>query len=133
MNSEANVKTRAFTCIVCPNGCDLEAAYTENEDGSVHVLSVSGNTCRKGEEYASQELVDPKRTIASSVMVRSGEAPLASVRLNRAIPKKEIFHVMDEIRKARIDAPVKAGQVVIENVLGLGSDVIITRDVDKAI
>lgn len=36
---------------------------------------------------------------------------------------------MGEIRTQRLTAPVKAGEVVIADVLGLGSDVIVTKTV----
>ena len=73
---------REMTCIVCPNGCDLEIQV---EDGKV--LSVKGALCRRGEAYAEQEITDPRRNIATSVLVDGGELPLASVRLTAPIPK----------------------------------------------
>ena len=71
------------------------------------------------------------RNIATSVLVTGGELPLASVRLTKPIPKDRIFDVMTEIRKVHLTAPVEEGEVVISNVLGLESDVILTRSVDK--
>ena len=118
---------RTFTCIVCPNGCEMEAEYE-----GTNVISVTGNLCPKGRDYVTQELVDPRRTIASSVIVKGGILPLTSVRTNRAIPKDRIFDVMAEINKVTLTAPVHIGDVVIENVLGLGSDVIVTKHIDKA-
>ncbi len=118
---------RTFTCIVCPNGCEIEAEY-EGTD----VRGVTGNLCPKGKDYVVQELVDPRRTIASSVRIEGGSLPLVSVRLTRAIPKARIFDVMDEINRCVLHAPVKIGDIVIENVLGLGSDVIVTKNVDAA-
>ena len=118
---------RTFTCIVCPNGCEIDAEY----DGT-NVLSVTGNLCPKGKTYVTQELVDPRRTIASSVRVTGGELPLASVRLTQPIPKARIFDVMREIDKVTLSAPVAIGDVVIPDVLGLGSDVIVTKDVASA-
>lgn len=117
---------RTFTCIVCPNGCEMEAEY----EGTT-VLSVSGNLCPKGKAYATQELVDPQRTIATSVRVLGGELPLVSVRLTRAIPKDRIFDVMREINRQELFAPVGIGDVVIHDVLGLGSDVIATKNIGK--
>ena len=76
-----------------------------------------------------QEIVDPRRTIASSVLVEGGSLPLASVRTTQAIPKDKIFEVMEAIKKVTVQAPIQAGTVVIANVLGLGSDVIVTRTV----
>ena len=118
---------RTFTCIVCPNGCEMEAEYE-----GTNVISVTGNLCPKGRDYVTQELVDPRRTIASSVIVKGGILPLTSVRTNRAIPKDRIFDVMAEINKVTLTAPVHIGDVVIKNVLGLGSDVIVTKHIDKA-
>ena len=117
---------RTFTCIVCPNGCEIDAEYE-----GTNVLSVTGNLCPKGKAYVTQELIDPRRTIASSVHVTGGSLPLASVRLNRPVPKERIFDVMAEIRRQTLKAPVRIGDVVIENVLGLGSDVVITKNVEK--
>ena len=69
------------------------------------------------------------RNIATSILVEGGEMPLASVRLSAPIPKAKIFDVMNEIRKVKRTAPIHEGEVVIENVLGLGSNVIVTRTV----
>ena len=118
---------RTFTCIVCPNGCEMEAEYE-----GTSVLSVTGNLCPKGKAYVTQELVDPRRTIASSVRVTGGVLPLTSVRITNAIPKNRIFDVMAEINKQTLTAPVHIGDVVIHNVLGLGSDVIVTKHIEKA-
>ena len=117
---------KQFTCIVCPNGCEIDA---EVENGQV--VSVSGHTCPKGEQYVRQELTAPRRTIASSVLVRGGVMPLASVRLTAAIPKEMIFPVMEEIRRVTLDAPVRAGDTVLSRVCGLDSDVVVTRSVAK--
>ena len=118
---------RTFTCIVCPNGCEIETEYEGTQ-----VLSVTGNLCPKGKTYVTQELVDPRRTIATSVRVLNGTMPLTSVRLTNAVPKDHIFDVMDEINRQTLTAPVRIGDVVIANVLGLGSDVIVTKNIDKA-
>ena len=115
---------RTFTCIVCPNGCEIDAEYE-----GANVLSVTGNLCPKGRAYVTQELTDPRRTIATSVRVTGGTMPLASVRLTKAIPKDKIFDVMMEIVRHTLAAPVRIGDVVVSNVLGLGSDVIVTRNV----
>lgn len=115
---------KEFTCIVCPQGCDIQAEVRGRT-----VTGVTGNCCPKGEAYVIQEVVSPMRNIATSIRVEGGELPLASVRLNRLIPKDSIFDVMAEIRKIKMPAPVFIGEVVIENVLGLGADVVITKTV----
>lgn len=120
--------TKTYTCILCPNGCEITAAYEGKE-----FLSCSGNLCPNGEKYVRQELTDPRRTIASSVLVEGGELPLVSVRLTAPVPRERIFDVMAVIRALRVTAPVIAGTVLAENVLGLGSDLIATRTVRQAL
>lgn len=115
---------RMFTCIVCPNGCEIDAEYEGAE-----VLAVTGNLCPKGRDYVVQELVDPRRTIATSVRVTGGDQPLVSVRLTAPIPKARIFDAMAAINACTLTAPVRIGDVVISRILGLDSDVIVTKDV----
>lgn len=117
------MKCRTFTCIVCPNGCTIE---TKSEPGKE--IEVTGNKCKRGKEYAIQELTNPRRTFATTVPIEGAELPLCSVRLNRAIPKKDIFRVMEAINTVRLQAPVHIGQVVISNVCGLDADVVVTKE-----
>ncbi len=111
-------------CIICPNGCEIETEV--KEDGT---LSLTGNTCDKGADYVRQELTAPVRTISTSVHVKGGVLPLASVRLTRPVPKEMIFPVMEQIRKISLTAPVQSGTVILRKVCGLDSDVVATRTV----
>lgn len=122
-------KTTELVCIVCPNGCELYA----KSDANGRVVTVEGAMCARGKEYAKQECFDPHRNIATSVIVEGGELPLASVRLTNPIPKRCIFEVMDAIHACRLSAPVQVGQVVLSNVLGLDTNVIVTRAVEKSL
>ena len=97
---------REFTCIICPNGCEITAGVEDNQ-----IISIEGALCPKGETYVNQELTDPRRNIATSVLVKGGELPLASVRLTNPIPKARIFDAMAEIRGIAVEAPVEAGTV----------------------
>lgn len=121
---------RTFTCIMCPQGCDITAELAENTERAGEILQISGNRCPKGKEYVTQEILSPMRNIATSVLVEGGELPLASVRLTRPIPKARIFDVMEEIRRVRVTAPVMEGDIVIHDCLGLGSDVMVTKTVE---
>ncbi|MGI6358503.1 MAG: DUF1667 domain-containing protein [Bacillota bacterium] len=117
---------RSFVCIVCPNGCDITAEV----DGP-RVISISGALCKRGKDYVTQEILDPKRNIASSIKVNDGKLPLVSVRLTDVIPKRSIFKVMDAIKATQVAAPVTIGQVLIRDVAGLGVDVIATKSVER--
>lgn len=115
---------KKYTCIICPNGCEIEEEVLDGE-----IKSVSGFTCKRGEEYVRQEILAPKRTIASSVAVKNGELPVTSVRITKAVPKELIPEVMKEIKKQAVTAPVEAGTVLISNICGTDSDVICTKTV----
>ena len=91
---------REFTCIMCPQGCDISVEL----EGAT-ITSITGNKCAKGEAYVTQEIEDPMRNIATSVLVDGGDLPLASVRLTDVIPKDRIFDVMAEIRTVELSAP----------------------------
>jgi len=115
---------KKYTCIICPNGCDITAKIEEGK-----ILSVEGATCKLGNEYVKQELTNPLRNIASSILIEGGMLPIVSVRLTNPVPKNKIFDVMEVIKKTHLTAPVCQGQVAIENVLGLDSNVIVTKNV----
>lgn len=77
-----------------------------------------------------QELTDPRRTISTTVPIQNAALPLCSVRLDKPIPKKDIFRVMEQINQVQLIAPVRIGQPVLKNVLGLGANVIVTKNMD---
>ena len=122
---------REYTCIICPNGCDIRAQIEEREDGSRRICSVEGAACPKGRANVEQELTDPQRNIATSVLVKGGILPLASVRLTNPIPRDRIFDAVSEIKKYTLTAPVKAGTVVIPRLMGYDTDVIVTKSVPE--
>ena len=113
---------RELVCIVCPRGCTL---YIEEQEGG---YAVTGNACRRGEQFAVSEMTCPQRTICTTVRTVFPEVPVISVRVSSEIPKERIFDVMREINKVRVQAPLRRGDAVIRDVLGLGVDVIVTSD-----
>lgn len=123
------MKTREFTCVVCPNGCSIVVDVDDDENPVV--TRVQGNTCKRGEAWARQEVENPMRTIASSVPVRGGDFLLASVRTSRPVPLAKIRAVMTEIRKVSLTAPVRIGEVIIPRPAGCDTDIVVTRTVAR--
>ncbi len=111
-----------FICTACPQGCGLTVLMENGE-----IVSVTGNTCKKGITYADAEMHDPRRMVASTVKVRDGFHPLLPVYTENPVPKPQIPDVLAEIRKVELQAPVAMHSVVIENVLGLGINVLASR------
>jgi len=122
------MKKKELTCIVCPNGCLLEAEIEEFEE--LTVKEITGQLCDKGPEWAKQELVNPMRSIASNIAVDNGDFPLVSVRTDAPIPLGRIFDAMKEIKNRKVKAPVHIGDRIIENVAGTSSNIIATRHVN---
>lgn len=114
---------RNLTCIVCPIGCQLSVTL---EDGVV--TEVTGNTCPRGKQYAIDECTNPVRTVTSTVRTVGGG--VIPVKTDRPIPKELMFDCMDEIDRAVATLPAHIGDVVIENLLGTGANVIITANME---
>jgi len=114
---------KKITCIDCPQGCQLEV---DVENG--YVVGLSGNKCPKGEVYAKQEIENPMRILASTVLTRALNIKMVPVRTSRPIPKSKLFEAIEEIKKIRLSRPVHVGDVIAPNFLGLGVDLISTRD-----
>ncbi len=121
------ITTEKMICITCPMGCTLEVT----REGKT-LLNVEGNTCKRGEKYVQEELTDPRRMVASTVRVQGGVHPLVPVYTAAPVPKPRIFELLAQLRKVEIPAPVTMNQVVLENVLGEGINVIASRDMPVA-
>lgn len=117
---------REITCIVCPIGCKI---FVKINNKRVEMLE--GHKCKQGIEYAKREALDPRRMLTSSVFVVNGQWPLVSVKSTQPIPKNKIFSVLKEIRKTKINAPIKSGQKIIENVADTKIDIVATKSIQK--
>lgn len=115
-----------ITCIICPVGCEMTIYYK----GKV-ITKIEGHQCKKGIEYAKEEVFDPKRTLTTTMNIRGGETPLVSVKTTKPIPKDKLIKVMDVISGIEVNAPVKIGEVLVENIVGLEVDIVATKNVKK--
>lgn len=114
-------------CITCPVGCSLEVTYEDQK-----VIKVEGNQCRKGIDYAQNELKDPRRMVTTTVKVKGGLHPLVPVYTSAPIPKPLIFELVKKLRQIELKAPVRVGQVILKDFLGTGVDVLAARDLPQA-
>jgi len=120
------VEKRRIICISCPVGCELDVTLDEGK-----IVEVEGNSCKLGLDYAEQEIFDPRRMVASTVRVKNGFHPLVPVYTEKPVPKPKIFEVLAELRNIELEAPVAVNDVVIENVLDTGINIIASRDMPK--
>ena len=117
-------ETEIITCINCPVGCRMEVVH-EGEN----VISVTGNTCKRGDTYARQECVAPLRMVTAVAPVRDRQMPV-SLKTRTPIPKKLINDCMKIVMEKPFPAPIHAGDVLIPDVCGTGVDVIATKTVE---
>ena len=120
------METKELTCINCPMGCRITVKMSGGE-----VINVEGNTCKRGEVYARTEVVSPVRTVTTTLKVTGGPVDRVSCKTKTPVPKGKIFDVMDEISSASCTAPVKIGDVLIEDCAGTGVPVVATKDVSE--
>lgn len=107
-------------CITCPKGCHLQV---DEENG----FRVTGNSCPRGEVYGRNELQNPVRVLTSTVRLTGACTPRLSVKSSAPLPKGKIFDVMRLLDGVTVSAPVQRGQVLLENVLGTGTDIVATK------
>jgi len=120
---------KRMTCILCPNGCELEARYTAAP--SPESILVEGNLCPKGIDYAVEELTDPKRTLTTSVLVRHGVQPQTSVKTATPVPRDALMAARRALLQLSLDAPVAIGDIVSASIAETGVAVVVTRAVAR--
>lgn len=118
------MKERTLTCIGCPLGC-LVTVKMEHGD----ILSVTGNTCKRGDTYARKEVTNPTRIVTTTVAVDGGEIERLPVKTRSDIPKGKIFQCVHALKDITVRAPIEAGAVILRDVAGTGVDIIATKRV----
>lgn len=117
------METRILTCVVCPTGCEL----TVTLNGGA-VASVNGNSCKRGERYANDEILAPLRTLTSTALVQGARELQVPLRSSTPISKGSLMDVMQIVRTLRLCAPIRRGDVLVANVLNTGADLVATAD-----
>ena len=96
------MEKRTLTCINCPLGCQIEVTL---DSGAVQ--SITGNTCKRGAQYAEKEVTHPTRIVTTSVAVTGSKTGAHTV-----------------------PAPVRIGDVLLPDAAGTGVPIIATKPVD---
>lgn len=119
------MEKRELICVSCPIGCAITVEFDDNGE----IVSVTGNTCKRGDSYARQECTHPERMLTSTVKVVGGRLPVVPVKSSVPVPKEMLFDCMKEINKVTVKAPVHIGDVVLPNILDTGADIVATNEV----
>ncbi len=116
---------KEIICTVCPRGCHIQV-----EGEGEKVLSVEGQGCKRGLEYASAEYAHPVRILTTTVKLEGEQVDLLPVRSNKPLPKEKIMDCMALIRAAAVKAPVARYDVIIPNICDTGVDIVATKSVE---
>src|SRR3989304_2816982 len=127
MNQTKNTASINMICICCPFGCSL--TINKSDDGHV----VTGNKCLRGKKYAAEEMIAPKRMVTSTVKIIGGLYPVIPVKTEQPVPKEKIFTIMNILASVRVAAPIKVGDIVVENIAGTGGNVVATKTVGRGV
>ena len=119
------MEEKNLICIGCPMGCPLTVKMENGE-----VVSVTGNTCKRGDIYARKEVTNPTRIVTSTVRITGGSEAMVSVKTKEDIPKDQIFACIRAMKGITVPAPVHIGDVVLHDAAHTGVDVIATKNVE---
>lgn len=101
-------------CIRCPKGCPLDSPQ-----------------CKLGEAFALQERTNPVRSVTSTVKTVFPDFKRVPVRTASPVPRGKVFEVCKLLHGVTLDKRLSIGEIVLENVLELGVDVIVTADMTE--
>jgi CxxC motif-containing protein len=124
--THGEVETYVYLCTSCPLGCRLEVDATDDD-----VIEVRGNTCKRGVKYGTQEHLDPRREVSTTMWLAGGPLERLPVRASEAVPKPKVKAFVAALSGIVVQAPVTFGQVLASDVAGTGIDVVATREVDR--
>ena len=122
-----DVEKKHFTCVICPLGCEIDV---ELQGGNV--VSMEGNKCQKGEEFVLQELEEPMRILTTTVPIKGAKWAMLPVRTDKAIPKRLLFKVIEQLADIELQAPVKMYDVILKDTAGTGANIVATRNMKRA-
>ncbi|MEG1848321.1 MAG: DUF1667 domain-containing protein [Lachnospiraceae bacterium] len=121
---------KEMPCIVCPMSCQITVEYIEDHSQK-EILSVTGNTCKRGEDYVRSEMTNPMRMLTSTVKLSHAIYKRLPVILSAQIPRGEMQKVMAALNQVTVTAPVHRNDIIIANVCGLAVDVIASRSIEN--
>ena len=118
---------KVIRCIVCPTGCSIKVIGKDDKK-----VSFEGYTCNRGLEYAEQEFREPKRILTTTMKVENGALSLIPVRTDKPLLKDKLNEALEIIAQSQIKAPIKMGDILIENILDMGINIIASRNHEKS-
>lgn len=110
-------------CERCTMRCKLDVEYSNGE------AVVQGNLCNKGKEFGETEIIKPKRSMYFKIPVTGGYFKEVFIKTDGEIPRELWDETYEIIYSLDLCAPIEFGEIIIENILGTGVNIISDRKI----
>ncbi len=124
LEEQKSKESLELICVVCPLGCNLSVV---RDDDSIQVKG----GCKKGEKYAKEEIVNPRRVVTTTLRIKNGVYRRVPVRTSSPVPRDKIPELMKFLSSLEVEAPQRRGDIIVKNLWGEGVDLIATRTVER--
>ncbi len=125
MSNRKDALHASLICTQCPKGCRISV---DMDNGKI--ITVTGNSCPKGDVYAREEIVSPKRFFTSTVATKGLNIPMIPVKTDKPIPKGKMFDAVILAKRIVIDKFLRMGDVVYKDFIENGTNLIVTKDIE---
>lgn len=120
--NDSNVKE--LVCNLCPVHCNMSIEYSKWED---QIKNVYGSRCSRGYEYIKNYKFDQQCMLPTSVRLRGSIADRLPVNSDAPLPKTIVSEAMNIIKMLEVELPVKSGEIIVENILNTGVNIVATK------
>ena len=120
------INEKQFICVICPNSCRL--TVWKDPTGEIQV---TGNQCARGLDYGVKEYSHPERMLITTMQIQGAKLPVIPVRSRTTLPKELLLTAVKIISEQVCYAPIKMGDVLVENIADSGIDVIASRSMEE--
>lgn len=103
-------------CTVCPKGCNIS-----NINGNI-----TGNQCTKGIDYILS--MNSRREYTGTISVRSEERTRLPFKTDKEIDINLFGEIREEVSKIELEKPIYIGDIVYENILDTGVNLVSTKN-----
>lgn len=110
-----------INCQVCNLNCEITI-----EEVNDHI-EITGNKCGRGHQFALKHLDESEQVVAGRCLLLGGQMGRLPVVTSKKIPGHLMNQALKIIQHTSIKAPVTRGQIIIENILDTGADVVAQR------
>lgn len=120
--NESNVKE--LVCTLCPVHCNMSIEYSKWGD---QIKNVYGSRCSRGYEYIKNYKFDQQCMLPTSVRLRGNRSERLPVNSDGLLPKTIVTDAMSIIKTLEVELPVKSGEIIVENILNTGVNIVATK------